>query len=130
MTIMRAISALSLILLSACAAGIQHGDEPISNPAPQILQISTAQPVQWAAAHKQGEKIVEIRVDACQTNDPMPVARLGQPVPPMPRSSPLRVAPIPNACPVTVPWTSTTVFTSAPVPQKTVPAPAPTKPQP
>jgi hypothetical protein len=128
MPIVRTTSAVSLVLLSACAAGVQHAGGPSPNSGPQILQISTAQPVALAAAQKQGEKIVEIRVDACQTNDPMPVAQRGQPVQPMPRSHPLHVAPMPNACPVTVPWSNTTVFTSAPVAPKTVPAPA--EPQP
>jgi hypothetical protein len=66
----------------------------------------------------------------CQTNDPMPIGRLDQPVPQMPTSPPLRVAPIPNACPVTRPWSHTTVFTTAPRAPRTVPAQGTTKPQP
>jgi hypothetical protein len=168
MTIMRATSALCLLLLSGCAAGMQPSQESILHPQQEILHINgtlepvtfaiprkhviarverphasilrrrpkvvqingTLEPVAFVVDQKQEQTIVATRDEACQTNDPMPVARLGQPGPPMPRSHPLRVAPMPNACPVTVPWSSTTVFTSAPVPPKTAPAPAATEPQP
>ncbi|HEU4881575.1 MAG TPA: hypothetical protein VFT45_05000 [Longimicrobium sp.] len=133
-TIMRVTYALGLIFLSSCAAGTQHPGADSQHPEPAVLQVSgpvqqvtSATPRKHVEDPKQ-ERRIEIMVDeACQTNDPMPGARRGEPVPQMPRSQPLQVAPIPNACPVTVPWTSTTVLTSAP---KTVPAPAATEPQP
>jgi hypothetical protein len=167
MIIMRATFALSLLLLSGCAAGARQTDAPLLNPGLESLHINgTLEPVTFAVPQKQvtarveqprdgilhrrpkfvhingtlepvafvvdpkGKQIVVELDEACQTNDVMPVARLGEMPPPMPHSAPLRVAPMPNACPVTVPWSSTTVFTSAPVPQKTVPAPAPAEPRP
>jgi hypothetical protein len=169
MTIMRAASALCLLVLSGCAAGMQQSQESILHPGSEILQINgtlepvtfaiprkrviarverphesilrprpsvvqingTVEPVAFVVDRKQKRTIAAtLGREPCQTNDPMPTGRFEEPVGQILNVRPLRVAPMPNACPVTVPLTSKTVVTSAPLPPKTVPAPTPTEPQP
>lgn len=126
---MRATSALCLLLLSGCAAGVQQPHEITLRPRSKILRINgTFEPVTFAVDHKRYAVVVTGR-EACQTNDPMPTGQFDQPAPRMLNVRPLRVAPMPNACPVTVPLAGKSVLTSSPRP-KTVPAPAPAKSQP
>ncbi len=82
------------------------------------------------AVVKQRVAAVVLGREACQTNDPMPTGQFQQSAPRMPHSRPLRVAPMPNACPVTVPMTGTSVLTSTPLPAKVVPVPVLTEPNP
>ncbi|HYR08171.1 MAG TPA: hypothetical protein VEQ60_10400 [Longimicrobium sp.] len=129
MTIMRAASALCLLLLSGCTAGMQRTHDSIIRPRPKVLYINgTFEPVAFVLDGKvaMGSKSRE----ACQTNDPMPTGHFEEPAGQILNVRPLRVAPMPNACPVTVPLTSKTVITSAPLPARTVPVPTPTEPQP
>lgn len=127
---MRAKSALCLLLLSGCAAGMQQSEQTTVSLRPRAPSArSTPEPAAPAVDKKPVTAVVLGR-EACQTNDPMPTGQFQQPVAPMPHTRPLRVAPMPNACPVTVPMTGKSVFTSTPVPLKIVPVPVPTEPKP
>lgn len=128
---MRATSALCLLLLSGCAGALeQQPGELILDRGPKILHINgTLEPVTFVV-DDEPRPAKEERRDACQTNDPMPVAQLGQAVPRMLRSHPLYVAPMPNYCPVTVPLTGRSVVTSTPSAPKVLQRPTPTEPQP
>jgi hypothetical protein len=130
MTIMRATSALCLVLLSGCARAMEQPRELILDPGPKILHINgTLEPVTFVVDNERRPATVERR-DPCQTNDPMPIARLGQAVPGMLRSRPLSVAPMPNYCPVTVPMASSSVLVSGRNAPEVVQGPAPPEPQP
>lgn len=128
---MRATSALCLLLLSGCAGAMeQQPGELITDPGPRVLHVDgTVEPVTFVVDDER-RPAKEARREACQTNDPMPVARLGQAVPRMLRSHPLYVAPMPNYCPVTVPSTGKSVVTSTPGAPKVPQRPEPTEPQP
>lgn len=127
---MRTTSAtLCLLFLSACATTLQDPDHSVLRPRPKILHVNgTLEPVTFAVDHRRA--VLGARGAPCQTNDPMPTGALERPIPHMPRSHPLRVAPMPNFCPVTAPLAGTSVITSVPLPLKTAPAPTPTEPQP
>jgi hypothetical protein len=164
---MRATCALGLLLLSGCAAGMQHSGGSILHPGPETVQINgTLEPVTFAIPRKRviarieqphesilrpRPKVLQINGtvepvafvvegkqlaaatsgrEPCQTNDPMPTGYFGEPAGQILNAHPLRVAPMPNVCPVTVPLTGKTVITSAPLPPNPVPAPAPTEPRP
>jgi hypothetical protein len=130
MTIMRATSALCLVLLSGCAGAMEQPRDAILSPRPRILHINgTFEPVTFVVDHKRVASKAERR-QACQTNDPMPVAQLGQAVPRVFRAHPLQVAPMPNYCPVTVPLTGNTVVASTPSGPKVLQRPEPSEPQP
>lgn len=108
----------------------QPGELTIIDPGPKILHINgTFEPVTFVVDAERISANVERR-GACQTNDPMPVARLGQAVPQMPRSQPLSVAPMPNYCPVTAPIASRTVVVSGRNVPEVLQRPEPTEPQP
>lgn len=127
---MRTTSALCLLLLSGCAAGMRQPEQTTVSLRPRAPSVdSTVEPATPAVEKKQVAAVVLGR-EACQTNDPMPTGHFQQPVPAMPHARPLHVAPMPNACPVTVPMTGKTVFTTTPLPAKTVPAPVPADPKP
>lgn len=129
MTIMRAASALCLLLLSGCAAGAQRTHDAILRPRPKVLYINgTFEPVAFVLRDKVA--MAPKQREACETNDPMPTGHFPEPATQMLTARPLRVAPMPNACPVTVPLTGKSVVASTPLEPKTVPAPAPTEPQP
>ena len=104
--------------------------ESILRPQPRTLQINgTFEPVTFVVDGKRVAAATHGR-EACQTNDPMPTGYFGEPTGQILNVRPLRVAPMPNACPVTVPLTSKSVITSTPLPRKTVPAPTPSEPLP
>ena len=130
MTIMRAVSALNLLLLSGCAAAARQTEEPLLRVQPEILHVNgTVEPVAFTL---DGDGIIaraEPR-QPCQTNDPMPTGSFTTPPPKMLNVRPLRVAPMPNYCPVAAPTRTRSVITTAPRPPKGVPAPLPTEPQP
>lgn len=130
MTIMRATSALCLLLLAGCTGAMEEPRDGILRPRPRILHINGAfEPVAFVVDGERRPARAEDR-EPCQTNDPMPVAQLGRELPQMLRSRPLSVAPMPNYCPVTVPLAGRSVVTSTPsrprVPQRS----EPTQPQP
>jgi hypothetical protein len=132
MTIMRATSALCLILLSGCAGAMEQrpGELTILDPGPKILHINgTFEPVTFVVDAERLLADAERR-EACQTNDPMPIAQLGQAIPQMLRSQPLYVAPMPNYCPVTAPIASGTVAVSGRNVPEVVQQPTPSEPQP
>lgn len=132
MTIMRATSALCLVLLSGCAGAMrqQPGELTIIDTGPRILHINgTFEPVTFVVDAERLPADVERR-GACQTNDPMPVALVGQAIPQMLRSQPLYVAPMPNYCPVTAPIASRTVVVSGQNVPEALQRPAPSEPQP
>jgi hypothetical protein len=132
MTIMRATSALCLILLSGCAGAMrqQAGEITLIGSGPKILHINgTFEPVPFVVDNERRPVISE-RGGACQTNDPMPIARLGQAVPRMLRSHPLYVAPMPNYCPVTAPIASSTIVVSGRNVPEVLQRPALSEPQP
>jgi hypothetical protein len=127
---MRMTCALCLLLLSGCASAVQQPEHSILRPRPKVLYVNgTLEPMTFAmnrstyAISKEGR-------EPCETNDPMATALSPLPPSAMPTSRPLRVAAMPNYCPVTRPASSKTVFTRAPHPPKVAPAPAPTEPQP
>ena len=129
---MRATSALCLLLLAGCAGAMrqQPGEITLIDSGPKILHINgTFEPVTFVVDAERVPVNSERR-GACQTNDPMPVARLGQAVPQMLRSQPLYVAPMPNYCPVTAPIASRTVVTSGGNVPQVLQRPAPPEPQP
>ncbi|HEX5872765.1 MAG TPA: hypothetical protein VFY65_20180 [Longimicrobium sp.] len=126
---MRATTALCLLLLSGCASAAEQPRQSIIRPRPRVLHINgTVEPV----AFKLGRSAVMVTRgrQPCETNDPMPTARQSLPIPPMLRSHPLHVAPMPNACPVTVPMAGKTVVTSHPSVPKVLQPPTPTEPRP
>jgi hypothetical protein len=108
----------------------QPGELTILDRGPKILHINgTFEPVTFVVDDAQRPAKGERR-EACQTNDPMPVAQLGREVPRMLRSRPLYVAPMPNYCPVTVPLTGKSVVISTPSAPKVLQRPTPSEPQP
>ena len=127
---MRATSALCLLLLSGCTGAMEQPRDGLLRPRPKVLHVDGAlQPVAFVVDDERRPGKAEYR-EACQTNDPMPVAQLGREVPRMLRSHPLHVAPMPNYCPVTVPSTGKSVVTSTPSAPKVPQRPEPTEPQP
>jgi hypothetical protein len=133
---MRAASALCLLLLSGCAAGLQDPAHSVLRPAPKVLHINgTFEPVAFVVDRvpmrpKHRLAMAPTGREACETNDPMPTGHFKEPARWMPQGRPLHVAPMPNACPVTVPLTAKTVTASTPLTPGTVPAPTPYDPQP
>ncbi len=118
---MKPVFALCLAALGGCAGGTsQHGQlQPIGTPQVQHVDGSvqaSASPLKSAAVITRADIVGDGRAP-CETNDPMPVAKLGRArVAPMPSATtPPSTAPMPNLCPVTVPWTATTVVTKAPL---------------
>lgn len=132
MAIVRAASALCVLLLSGCTGAMeqQRRELTLVDPGPKILHIhGTFEPVAFVV-DAQRRPANEVRRGACQTNDPMPVAQLGQAVPRMLRSHPLHVAPMPNYCPVTAPVTIRPVVTSGTKAPEVLQRPTASKPQP
>ena len=101
---MRIASASCLVLLAGCATA--QAEPPRQQPAPVIRHIATSEGALTARA---AAKKATVANEACQTNDPMPVAGRSSGVPaPMPGAPVLGAVPyIPNACPVTVPLART-----------------------
>jgi hypothetical protein len=130
MSIMRATSALCLLLLSGCAAGMQQPVQTTVSLRPRAPSANGALKQAAPAVDKKRVAAVVLGREACQTNDPMPTGQFQQPVPPMPHTRPLHLAPMPNACPVTMPMTGKSVLISTPQPSKIVPVPLPTEPAP
>jgi hypothetical protein len=132
---MKPIFALCLAALAGCATGARRGEPLPPVQAPQVQYVEES-PQASASPLKSGVVITRADIAGsgrgpCQTNDPMPVAKLGRaqaaPMPsaPMPPS----VAPMPNLCPVTVPWTATTVVTKTPLNREQQEPPAPSEPR-
>ena len=118
---MKPVFAICLATLAGCAVGTRGSEQFQSVPTPQVQQVdgsiqASASPLKSVAVITRADLAGGARAP-CETNDPMPVARLGRAqVAPMPSAAtPPSVAPMPNLCPVTVPWTATTVVTKAPL---------------
>lgn len=127
---MRTIPVLGILLLAGCAAAAtEQPREPILRPGAEILHAGgTSNPVKSAVKGKT-VRITHGRAP-CQTNDPMPTGNFGQPPARTLNVHPLRVAPMPNYCPVTVPLVANPVPVRGPIPRKTVPKPTPLEPRP
>ncbi|MBW3572710.1 MAG: hypothetical protein KY467_16565 [Gemmatimonadetes bacterium] len=126
---MRATFTFCLLFASGCAGGVQESrPEPILRPRSTTLHVSgSLEPVSSTAGGTRHVVVVEPR-PACQTNDPMPTGQVRQPPQPMPIARPLRLAAIPNYCPVAVPPKSASVVAGVPLPQKAAPSPSPSQP--
>ena len=132
---MKPVFALCLAALGGCAAGTRAGEQPQPLQASQVQYVqespqSSASTLKRAAVITQAD-IADGGHAPCQSNDPMPVAGLGRvQAAPMPSATvPRSVAPMPNLCPVTVPWTATTVVTKAPLNREQQEPPAPSEPR-
>jgi hypothetical protein len=132
---MKPVFSLCVAALAGCSAGTRGGErlQPLDIPQVRYVEESphaSASPLKSAAVNPRADIPGSGRAP-CETNDPMPVARLGPAQgAPMPRATtPPSVAPMPNLCPVTVPWTATTVVTKAPLEREQEPAPTPSEPR-
>lgn len=132
--LMKPIFAICLAALAGCAAGTSGREQlqPIDTPQVQYVDGSlqaSASPLKSAPVITRAD-IAGGRAP-CQTNDPMPVARRGKAqVAPIPSATTRpSVVPMPNACPVTVPWTATTVVTKAPLKREQQEPAAPSEPR-
>lgn len=132
---MKPVFALCLTALAGCTAGTSGREQLQPTPTPQVQQVegslqASASPLKSAAVITRADLAGGSRA-SCETNDPMPVARLGRAqAAPMPSATMApSVAPMPNLCPVTVPWTATTVVTKAPLERKQQEPAAPSEPR-
>lgn len=135
---MKPIFAICLTALAGCAAGTRPGEQLQSVQTPQVQYVEESLmagrlPLDTATVITRAD-LVKLGGGGrapCQTNDPMPVARLGQAqAAPMPSATTRpSVAPMPNLCPVTVPWTATTVVTKAPLNREQQEPAAPSEPR-
>lgn len=111
---MRKINSLALLLLGGCATAA--GPQPVVVPAAPVAV--NIRPVDADPVVPQG-KVIEIRTGACETNDRMAVgtaraAPQGHPAPMPGMRMHAPVAPMPNACPVTVPSTGQMFYHAVP----------------